>query len=103
MWDRYLGYETFTLRYFIERWREVNPEQLHQHFDIGHRTLYDTMAHIIYNLETWTDLMRERPVRDMPTLPDDVDECLARFDAAMADFASCVHDLQAAQRLEETY
>src|SRR5579871_6917286 len=103
MWDRYLGYETFTLRYFMDRCREVTPEQLHQPFDIGHKTLYETLAHIIYNLETWSDLIRERLVRDMPTLPDDVDECLVRFDTAVADFANRVHELEAAGRMEETY
>ena len=31
--DRYLGYETWTLRHFIERCRELSPDQLHQPLD----------------------------------------------------------------------
>ena len=57
--DRYLGYEAWTLRYFLVRCREVTPAQLHQSFDIGQGTLYETIAHIIGNLEVWTDLMHD--------------------------------------------
>jgi len=101
--DRYLGYEAWTLRHFLVRCREVTPAQFHQRFDIGHGTLYDTTAHIISNLEVWTDLMRERPVRQLSPLPDAIDACLERFDAAMSDFADCAHVLAASSRLDETY
>ncbi|HLW02241.1 MAG TPA: DinB family protein [Ktedonobacterales bacterium] len=101
--DRYLGYEAWTFRHFLVRCREVSPTQLHQPFDIGHGTLYDTIAHSIENLEVWTDLMRERPVRELSPLPDDIDACLQRFDAAMADFAAYAHELAASNRLNETY
>ncbi len=86
--DRYLGYEAWTLRYFIERCREVSPAQLHQHFDIGHGTVHNTVAHVIGNVETWTDLMRECPVRRLP-LAETTDGYLQRFDDVMADFADC--------------
>jgi uncharacterized damage-inducible protein DinB len=101
--DRYLGYEAWTSRYFIDRCHEVSPAQLHQQFDIGHGTLHATVAHIIGNLEVWTDLMRERPVRHLATLPDRVDGYLERFDAAMADFADCARALVAEDRLDEAY
>ena len=101
--DRYLGYEAWTFRHFLVRCREVSPAQLHQSFDIGQGTLYDTIAHSIGNLEVWTDLMRERLVRELPPLPDDVDACLQRFDEAMADFAAFACELAAGNRLDETY
>jgi len=101
--ERYLGYEAETLRYFILRCREVTPTQMHQSFDIGHRTLYDTLAHIITNLESWTDLMREGPLHDLRAVPDTIDDCLERFDAAMTDFTDCAQLLAAANRLDETY
>ncbi len=101
--ERYLGYETWTLRYFIVRCRELKEAQLHQRFDIGHATLYDTLAHIIGNLEMWTDLMRERPVRSAVILPESIDGCLERFDAAMADLTSCAAVLAANNRLDDTY
>ncbi|MBO0782194.1 MAG: DinB family protein [Ktedonobacteraceae bacterium] len=100
---RYLGYEAWTLRYFISRCREVSPSQLYQRFDIGQGTIHATLAHIIGNLEAWTDLMRERPVRDLPPLAETVDDYLQRFDIAMADFTDCARMLVAEGRLDDTY
>ena len=103
MLDRYLSYEAWTFRYFIERCRELTPTQLHQPFDIGHGTVHDTISHIIVNIEIWTDLMRERPVRDLLPVAANSDSYLQRFDDAMVDFADLARLLQAAGRLDETY
>jgi uncharacterized damage-inducible protein DinB len=101
--DRYLGYEAWTLRHLINRSQEVSREQLHQPFDIGQNTLHNTITHIIGNIEIWTDLMRERPVRQLPPLFDSVESYLDRFDAAMADFTGCAQGLAADNRLDSTY
>jgi uncharacterized damage-inducible protein DinB len=101
--DRYLGYEAWTLRHFINRCHEISPAQLHQQFDIGHGTLHATLAHIIGNIEVWTDLMRERPVRHLLPLLETTDDYLERFDAAIADFANCARVLVAEGRLDATY
>lgn len=101
--DRYLGYEAWTLRYFIERCRELNPTQLHQSFDIGHGSVHATINHIIGNIEVWTDLIRERPVRDLPPVAANPDSYLQRFDDAMPDFADYARLLAAEGRLDETY
>lgn len=101
--DRYLTYEAWTLRHLIERCQELSHDQLHQPFDIGNATLHSTIEHIITNLEIWTDLMRERPVRQLPPLPDNVESYLHRFDAAMADFVEHARALAAEHRLDATY
>ena len=101
--DRYLSYEVWTLRHFIGRCREVSQAQLHQKFDLGLGTVHATLAHIIKNLEAWTDLMRERPVRPMSPLSESIDECLERFDAAMADLADYARSLAQADHLDDTY
>jgi uncharacterized damage-inducible protein DinB len=101
--DRYLGYESWTLRHFIERCRELSTDQLHQQFDIGNGTVHKTLAHVIGNLEVWTDLMREQPVRAVPPMMDNVDAYLQRFDAAMADFVACAQQLASEGRLDATY
>jgi uncharacterized damage-inducible protein DinB len=103
MLDRYLGYETWTLRYFITRCRNVTPSQLHQPFDIGHGMVHATFEHLISNIEVWTDLMRERSVRHLPPLAATPDSYLQRFDDAMTDFAECARRLVAEDRLDETY
>src|SRR5581483_1476620 len=100
--DRYLGYETWAFRYFIERCREVSSAQLHQQFDIGHGTVHDTLAHVIGNGETWTDLMRERPVRRLPPA-ETTSGHLQRFNAAMGDFADCARGLVTEGRFDEMY
>ena len=101
--DRFLDYETWTFRYFIERCRELTPAQLHQPFDIGHGTVHDTVNHVIVNIEVWTDLMRERPVRDLPPVAANPNSYLQRFDAAMADFADYAQLLATEGRLDATY
>ena len=101
--DRYLGYEAWTFRYFIERCCELTPAQLHQPFDIGHGTVHDTINHIILNIEVWTDLMRERPMRDLPPVAAIPDSYRERFDAAMADFAVFARLLATEGRLDATY
>lgn len=101
--DRYLGYEAWTLRHLIVRCGEISPEQLQEKFDIGHGSLHETIQHIILNLEVWTDLMREQAIRNLPTFPNNVEEYLQRFDAAMSDFADCAHALAMAGRLDATY
>jgi uncharacterized damage-inducible protein DinB len=101
--ERYLGYEAWTLRHMISRCSELSTEQLHQPFDIGPGTLHKTLSHIIGNLEGWTDLMRERPERTLPPVPDNAEGYLQRFDAAMADFDECARTLAAGNRLDETY
>jgi uncharacterized damage-inducible protein DinB len=101
--ERYLGYEAWTLRHFISRCGELSSPQLRQPFDIGHGTVYDTLDHIIRNLESWTDLMREQPVRRLPPLEESSEGWLQRFDAAMADFTDCARMLAAEGRLDESY
>lgn len=101
--DRYLGYEAWTLRYFINRCRDVTSAQLHQQFDIGHGTVHATFEHLIGNIEVWTDLMRERSVRHLSPLVAAPDNYLQRFDDAIADFADYARMLVAEDRLDETY
>jgi uncharacterized damage-inducible protein DinB len=101
--ERYLGYEAWTLRHILGRCRDVSPEQLHHAFDAGHGTLHETITHVIGNLEVWTDLLRERPVRDLPPIPADVAGYLQRFEPAMEDFVGCARRLAAENRLDDTY
>ena len=61
--DRLLGHDAWTTRQLLLRCRGLTDEQLDRRFDIGHETLRGTLVHIIGNLEVWTDLLHERPVR----------------------------------------
>lgn len=103
---RYLGYEARTTRYFLLRCRELRPEQWRQQVDVGHGTVYQTLLHVIGNLEAWTDLLYERPQRARPWPPDDmatVDDFLARYDATIQDFFARAGELAEAGRFDECY
>ena len=101
--ERYLGYETWTLRHMIMRCQELTPTQLLEPFAVGPGSLHVTLTHIIGNLEVWTDLMRAREVRALPPLEADADAYLQRFDAAMDDFSAYARTLAAQNRLDDTY
>jgi hypothetical protein len=58
---------------------------------------------VIGNLEVWTDLLCERPVRDLPPVAANVANYLQRFDAAMQDFDHCARTLAAQNRLDDSY
>ena len=124
MLDIYIDYETETTRHFIEKCRELTHEQLHQTFDIGHGTLYDTIVHIIDNTGGWTQLMREvplgRPSDDSEGTEEsgevgeggdaeasgevnEVDGLLEYYDGVMAYFTGTVQAIVADNRLDGTF
>jgi len=88
--DRLLGHDYATTRHLLVLSGDLSDAALDRPFDIGHETLRRTFVHIIGNMEVWTDLIRERPVRPRPEPGSAVDSAaglLARLDAAAPDFA----------------
>ncbi len=89
--DRLLGHDAWTTRQLLLLSRDLDDEQLDRAFDIGHTTLRATFRHLIGNMEVWTDLLRERPVRP-PSDPrgqaSSIAGLLARLDAITPDFAA---------------
>ena len=89
--DRLLGHDAWTTRQLLLRCRGLTDEDLDRRFDIGHETLRATLVHLIGNMEVWTDLLDERPVRsgaELPAAARSVDGLIARLDAAAPDFAA---------------
>src|SRR5437868_4108683 len=89
--DRLLAHDAWTTRQLLLLSRDLTDAQLDRPFDIGHETLRRTFVHIIGNMEVWTDLLAERPVR--PRTPpaaatDSVASLLARLDTIAPDFAA---------------
>jgi uncharacterized damage-inducible protein DinB len=64
--DRLLAHDEWTTTECLRRCRELTPDQLHQPFDIGWRTLHATLVHMIGNVGTWTELMTTGVVTDGP-------------------------------------
>lgn len=88
--DRLLAPDAWTTRQLLILARPLTDAQWTRPFDIGHITLRATLEHMIYNVETWTDLMNgDQNPADQPAFeglsPADL---LARHDASVAAFAS---------------
>jgi uncharacterized damage-inducible protein DinB len=101
--DRLLEHDAWTTRRVLEFAGTLSEEQLDQDFDIGHRTVRETVIHMIDNIEVWTDLMVARPVRETETDRQSIFELRRRYDAAFSDFTQVARELRDAQRLNDTY
>jgi uncharacterized damage-inducible protein DinB len=79
--------------------RGLTGAQLDQSFDIGHRTLRETLGHMIFNVEFWTSVMTGQPdqaVKGERTLA----EWHERSFAVFSTFARRIRD---EDRLDETF
>jgi uncharacterized damage-inducible protein DinB len=103
--DRLLGHDAWTTRQLLLRSRELDPDALHQSFDVGHGTVYETLVHMIGNVRTWTDLMTGAPIdrRDSAWRNLSLDDLIARHDAAMADFAALARRIRDVSRFDEVW
>jgi uncharacterized damage-inducible protein DinB len=103
MLDRLLGHDRWTTRHLLMRCRELTPAQWAQPFDLGHGTLPETFAHLIGNIETWTDLMLGRPMGQNRGDGTGVEELLQRLDTAADDFAGLARRIRDEGRLDELW
>jgi uncharacterized damage-inducible protein DinB len=101
--DRLLEHDAWTTRRVLDSAAALTDAQLDRAFDVGHRTIRETLAHVVGNIEVWTDLMAARPVRRSPPGPQSILEFRQRFDLAYADFARLARDLREAGRLNDLY
>ena len=101
--ERLLGHDAWTTGRVLDSAAALPEEALDQRFDVGPGTIRETLRHMVSNLEVWTDLMAERPVRPMPAEPQLLPRLRQRFEAAYAEFGGLARALQAAGRLNDTY
>jgi uncharacterized damage-inducible protein DinB len=100
--DRLLEHDRWATSQLLEMSGGLADAQLDQEFDIGHRTLRETYAHMIYNVASWTGLMIGQPEVVFPasrSLPDLI-AWDARAYASFADFARRIRD---EERFDETF
>jgi uncharacterized damage-inducible protein DinB len=105
IFDRLLGHDAWTTRQILVRCHELDEAQLHQSFDIGHETVYDTLVHMIGNVRTWTDLMNDVPILrgDSEWERLSVEDFVARHEAAYADFAALARRIRDEERLDDLW
>jgi len=89
--DRLLAHDAWTTRLLLLRCQDLGAAQLDREFDIGPRSVRATLAHVVRNVEVWTDLMAGRPVR--ASGGDSVAELIVRLDRASADLAETARDV----------
>ncbi len=100
--DRLLGHDLAATREMLNLCLDLTEAQFDQEFDAGWRTLRRTFDHMISNVEVWTDLMLERPVR-RNSGQDSVRELLARLDSSYAEFAQFARRIENEGRLDDLW
>ena len=63
--ERLLRHDAWTTRTLLHASAELPDAALDREFDVGHKTLRRTFAHIVSNMECWCDLMCGRPQRKL--------------------------------------
>ncbi len=99
--DRLLGHDAWTTRQLLLACQSLPAELLDQEFDIDQRSLRKTFLHIIDNMETWTDLLYERPVQ--ARTGDTVPELLARLSIISREFALLARKVAREQRYDDCF
>jgi uncharacterized damage-inducible protein DinB len=88
--DRLLGHDAWTTRQLLRLCEPLTDGELDREFDIGHRSVRATLAHLIWNMEVWSGLMAgafqlpdARKIAEGRSIP----ELTARLDRAAADLS----------------
>lgn len=99
--DRLLGHDAWTTRQLLLQCRDLSEEQLDRPFDIGNRSLRDTLEHIIACMESHTDFLLRRSY--VPGGRDDtsVEGMLRRLTIVAKDFAELATRVQREGRADE--
>lgn len=104
--DRLLRHDAWTTRQILLRCTNLSDVELDQRFDIGNGSLRATLLHIIDNMEVWTDLMHERPVREQAVDSErarSVDGLTERLNAVAPELADLARRVAAEERLDDTW
>ena len=100
--DLLLDHDHWATARLLEASGGLTDAQLDQKFDIGHRTLRETFAHMTSNVPFWTAFLTGHPAAAEPD-----DRSLAalgdRHERSYAAFAAAARRLRDEQRLGDTF
>lgn len=99
--DRLLAHDTWTTRQLLLTCATLPDDKLDEEFDIDHRSLRKTFAHIIENMEIWTDLLCERPVQNQTK--DSIPDLLARLTQISREFANVARKIARENRYDDCF
>ena len=101
--DRLLGHDSWTTRQLLDLAGTLDDKQLDQEFDIGHRTVRRTFAHVIWNIECWTGLMQGKVVRSRPASNQSLSMLKERHEVASSEFLQFARKVVDEDRLDHTF
>ena len=103
--DRLLAHDAWTTEAILRRCDALSDEELDRPLGIGPGSVRATVIHILHNMELWTDLIAERPVRLDAAAPrtQTVPVLLARLSAAADDLALVSRRVLLEGRLDDTF
>lgn len=99
--DRLLAHDTWTTQQLLDACAGLSDELLDKDFDIDHRSLRETFLHMIENLETWTDLIHERPVQEKQG--SSISELRPRLVNASREFANLSRKIARENRFDDSF
>jgi uncharacterized damage-inducible protein DinB len=99
--DRLLAHDAWTTRQLLLACQSLPAEMLDKEFDVDQRSLRGTFVHLIANMETWTDLLCERPVQDKSGVA--IPDLLARLDLVSRDFARLARGIARQGRFDDCF
>src|SRR4051812_13050791 len=101
--DRMLGHDHWANTRTLQYASGLSDAQLDQEFDLGHKTLRETLAHMIFNVHYWSTEMAGEKVTGERGGRYSIDELMnyhERFSAAFSEVARRARD---EQRLDNTF
>ncbi|HLI51847.1 MAG TPA: DinB family protein [Thermomicrobiaceae bacterium] len=104
--DRLLGHDDWATSELLKHCSGLTDAELDREFDIGQRTLRETLDHMIYVIDFWSGWMSGRPVEH-----DRTTQQYGRSVAALAEgharyqanFASLARRIRDEGRMDETF
>lgn len=100
--DSLLDHDHWATTTLLDVCRDLTDAQFEQEFDVGHRTLRATLAHMIFNLDFWTRMMDGQPPSSPPDNPSRA-TLEQRFERDFATFAAFARRARDEGRLDQTF
>jgi uncharacterized damage-inducible protein DinB len=99
--DRLLAHDTWTTRQLLLACQPLSDELLDREFEIDHKSLRKTFIHMVDNLETWTDLLHERPVQEKTG--NSIPQLMERLTLASLEFSKLAHQISREDRFDDFF
>jgi uncharacterized damage-inducible protein DinB len=103
--ERLLQHDAWTTGKLLQLAGNLPDAALDREFDIGHKSLRRTFAHIVSNMECWHDLMAGRPQRSRSRgkTPDTISDLSGRLDIVAGELLALGREIAEEKREDEFF